>query len=323
MAEFPRTPPRQHNSQTEALPANAVPDIGELIALRRQRGVVPQVAPPQSATQTGRHLSRSRGRGMDFDESRPYQPGDDIRTIDWRVTARTTRTHTKIFREERERPVYLLVDLRHTMFFGSHQTKSVCAARMAAALAWATLQRGDRVGALVFGGSGQRDIRPRRSHHEVLRLIRALHDLAPRQPQSAATPPTLADMMAELARIRDNGATVFVISDFHDRDASVDRQWYRLARRHRVVPIMIYDRLEQELPPPGTYPVSDGERTLQLRTDLPHERRRFQALFQDHQQQLAQQANRLGARLLSCRTDQDVSALLRQYFGGDGRGERS
>ena len=129
--------------------------------------------------------------------------------------------------------------------------------------------------------------------------------------------------MAELARIRDNGATVLIISDFHDRDDHSDRQWYRLARRHRVVPIMIYDRLEQELPPPGSYPVSDGERIVQLRTDLPHERRHFETLFQNHLQQLEQQASRLGGRLLSCRTDADVTALLRGYFGGHGRSRRS
>lgn len=307
----------------QKLPATAVPDIGELIALRRQRGLVPHVPPLHSATQAGRHLSRSRGRGMDFDESRPYQPGDDIRTIDWRVTARTTRTHTKVFREERERPVYLLVDLRHTMFFGSRQTKSVCAAKVAAALAWATLQRGDRVGALVFSDDQQRDIRPRRSHHEVLRLIRALHDLAPRQPQGSETAPSLTDMIAEMARIRDNGATIFIISDFHDRDDHSDHQWYRLARRHRVVPIMIYDRLEQELPPPGRYPVSNGEHIVQLHTGQPHERRRFEQLFQDRRQQLEQQAHRLGGRLLPCRSDSDVTALLREYFNGTERGGRS
>lgn len=319
MADSSRTP----RVPQEQWPASVVPDIGELIALRRQRGMVPQVPPFHSATQAGRHLSRSRGRGMDFDESRPYQPGDDIRTIDWRVTARTTRTHTKVFREERERPVYLLVDLRTTMFFGSQQTKSVCAAKMAAALAWATLQRGDRVGALVFGDNQQRDIRPRRSHHEVLRLIRALHELAPRQPPGLDTAPSLADMMAEMARIRANGASVFIISDFHDRDDHSDRQWHRLARRHRVVPIMIYDRLEQELPPPGQYPVSSGEHIVQLHTDHPEERRRFEQLFQDRLQTLEQQARRLGGRLLSCRSDRDVTVLLREHFAGAGRDERS
>lgn len=322
MASFTATRPGRH-APREELPANVVPDMGELIALRRQRSPLSAPSSFQAATASGRHLSRSRGRGMDFDESRPYQPGDDIRTIDWRVTARTTRPHTKVFREERERPVFLLVDLRHTMFFGTHQTKSVCAAKVAAALAWATLQGGDRIGGLVIGDAGQRDIRPRRSHHEVLRLIRALHDLAPRQPHRTATPPSLADMIAAMTRVRGHGATVFIISDFHDRDDHSDRQWHHLARRHRVVPIMIYDQLEQQLPPPGRYPVSDGDRVVELRTDQPHQRRHFENRFQDHLQQLERQACQLGARLLPCRTDSDITALLRSYFGHDGRGRRS
>lgn len=307
------------SSPTGDWPANVVPAIGELIALRRQSGDLPLFPVPASASHAGRHSSRSRGRGMDFEESRPYQPGDDIRTIDWRVTARTTRTHTKVFREERERPVYVLADLRHTMFLGSTEMKSVCAARMAAALAWATFQRGDRIGGMIFGDGTQRDIRPRRSHHEVLRLIRALHELAPRQPDPSGAVTSLADMIGEMVRIGGNGATVFIISDFHDRDETCDRHWYRLARRHQVVPVFIYDRLEQQLPPPGVYPVGDGERILQLQTDRPRDRLRFEQSFQMRSQQLDRQAAKLLGRLLHCPTGSDVAALLRQHFSGRGR----
>lgn len=305
-------------------PGNVVPAITDLIALRRQSWGLPLFPVPASASQAGRHSSRARGRGMDFEESRPYQPGDDIRTIDWRVTARTTRTHTKVFREERERPVYILVDLRHTMFLGSTEMKSVCAAKVAAALAWATLQRGDRIGGIVFNDSSQRDIRPRRSRHEVLRLIRALHELAPRQPDAIQPNPlqpliSLADMMGEMVRTSGTGGSVFIISDFHDRDAHCDRHWHRLARHHQVTPIFVYDRLEQQLPPPGSYPVGDGERVLQLQTDQPRERQHFEQHFQMRAEQLARQAVSLQGQLLHCPTGSEVPALLKQHFGGRGR----
>ncbi|HEY6130551.1 MAG TPA: DUF58 domain-containing protein, partial [Halioglobus sp.] len=107
--------------------------------------------------------SNFRGRGIDFEEVRSYQPGDDIRTIDWRVTARTGSAHTKLFREERERPVMVVIDQRGSMFFGStHCFKSVLAAQLASLLAWSALHGGDRVGGLVFNDEGHQEIRPRR-----------------------------------------------------------------------------------------------------------------------------------------------------------------
>src|SRR6056300_461999 len=118
---------------------------------------------------TGPNKSNFRGRGIDFEEVRSYQPGDDIRTIDWRVTARTGSAHTKLFREERERPVLVVVDQRSSMFFGSsHCFKSVLAAQLASLIAWSALDAGDRVGGLVFNGEEHREIRPRRSRKNVL-----------------------------------------------------------------------------------------------------------------------------------------------------------
>ncbi len=120
----------------------------------------------------GPNKSNFRGRGIDFEEVRSYQPGDDIRSIDWRVTARTGSAHTKLFREERERPVLVAVDQRSSMFFGSsHCFKSVLAAQLASLLAWSALDGGDRVGGLVFNDAGHREIRPRRSRKTVLALL--------------------------------------------------------------------------------------------------------------------------------------------------------
>jgi uncharacterized protein (DUF58 family) len=129
-----------------------------LIALRGAGEGLSLKASRIAARQSGNYLSRFKGRGMEFDEARQYQPGDDVRTLDWRVTARTGKPHTKLFREERERAVLAWVDMRPTMFFATRGAfKSVIAARAAALIAWSTNQQGDRLGSLVFNAD---------NHHE-------------------------------------------------------------------------------------------------------------------------------------------------------------
>src|SRR5690606_436223 len=126
---------------------------------------------------TGAHISKIRGRGVDFEEHRAYQPGDDIRTIDWRVTARTGRPFTKVFREERERPVIIGIDQSASMYFGSQVAfKSVVAAEAAAIICWTTVDNGDRVGGVVFNESEQDLIKPRRGKRSALRLLNALSE---------------------------------------------------------------------------------------------------------------------------------------------------
>ena len=157
-------------------------DVDDLIGLRfRAQRLELGIARRARQTMTGAHDSRFRGRGMEFAESRIYQPGDDVRSIDWRVTARTGRPHTKLFQEERERPVILLVDLGASMFFGTRKAfKSVLAAETAALIAWAAMHGGDRVGALVAGRSAHMELKPVAGRRGVLRVLRALAALSRR-----------------------------------------------------------------------------------------------------------------------------------------------
>ena len=165
----------------------------------------------------GPNKSNFRGRGIDFEEVRTYQPGDDIRTIDWRVTARTGSAHTKLFREERERPVLVVVDQRSGMFFGSsHCFKSVLAAQLASLLAWSALDAGDRVGGLVFNGTQHREVRPRRSRKTVLALLSQVAEYNDSLPlDTASAPQSFADMLSNLRRIARPGSSLFLVSDFH------------------------------------------------------------------------------------------------------------
>ena len=166
------------NTLANLNPQGAYTDLSQLLRLRfAAQELKLFVKRPVKSQLSGAERTRFRGRGMDFEEVRLYQAGDDVRSIDWRVTARTQVPHTKVYREERERPVFVLVDQRSPMFFGSQQCfKSVLAAHIGTNLAWAALGNSDRVGGLIFGDTQQRDIRPRRSKHAVLELLHHLQD---------------------------------------------------------------------------------------------------------------------------------------------------
>ncbi|MFG1464264.1 DUF58 domain-containing protein [Xanthobacter sp. DSM 24535] len=251
-------------------PANAayglIASLDELIAARPEAGKA-AFAPRGKvrSQQSGGYRSTFRGRGMEFDEVRLYQAGDDIRTIDWRVTARTGRTHTKLFQEERERPVLILLDCRSFMRFGTRAAfKSVQAARAAAVLAWISTDAGDRVGGLVMTPRAIHSHSPQRSRARVLGFIKAMadgtregFDAAPTGP-AAGQEPALAEALARLRRTARTGTLVFIISDFQDFDARAARELSRLGLQAQVTNVFVYDRLEEALPAAGAYPVSDG-----------------------------------------------------------------
>ncbi len=293
----------------------AAPDPRELIRLRhsaRDLVLFPRIQ--ASATGAGGYRSRFRGRGMDFDEVRPYQPGDDIRSIDWRVTARTNTTHTKLFREEKERPVLVAVDLRSSMFFGSTALKSVVASRVAATLAWAGLNANDRVGGLVFGPRHQRDVRARRSRHSVLELIRTLTETCLALMEPAEDRLDLGRIAEDVRRVAHPGSTVLLISDFHDLDRHCERQFFELHRHCDLSLFNVYDPLEARLPPPGRYTVTDGRQRLTVNARDLETRRRFEAQFRRRHDQLHLLAGRLRLGLVELTTDTPVmNALLKAY----------
>lgn len=321
-------------------PASVVASIADLAKLRfaaRELTLFPQRAVKSALN--GTRSSRFRGRGMDFDEVRPYQPGDDIRSIDWRVTARTTSPHTKIFREERERPLMVICDLRQTMFFGSRRLKSVCASEIASLLAWAGLNAGERIGALVFGPDKQRDIRARRSQHSVLQLIQALHETSmallppskleteqaasiPRSTPDKSERYSLSEILEDTRRVARPGTSLMIISDFHDLDASGERHLFELARHCDLSLFHIYDSLESQLPPPGQYQVFNGAQRFLLNAAKAKLRSRFEQRYRDKEQHLQNTALRLKLPLLSFSTDQPVLDTLRQVFAKQGRRKR-
>jgi uncharacterized protein (DUF58 family) len=299
-------------------PKGAYSDLGRLLCLRfAGQELKLTLKRPVKSQLNGAERTRVRGRGMDFEEVRLYQPGDDVRSIDWRVTARTQVPHTKLYREERERPVFVVADQRASLFFGSRQCfKSVLANHIAANLAWAALSNGDRIGGLVFGDRRQRDIRPRRSKHAVLELLHQLQEFNREltSPVAPADSQTLVSVLADVRRIARPGSSVFIVSDFYDYSPRCEQQLFELARHTEVSLIHVYDPLEKQLHTSSRLTVSNGQTRLQLPSDEASFQQAYEMAFGERLDQLTQSAKHLGLPLLSYATSDNLQQLLRERF---------
>ncbi len=213
------------------------------------------------AKMAGSYLAKTKGRGMEFDEARHYQPGDDIRAIDWRVTARSGKTHTKLYREEKERPVFVVVDLSRDMHFGTQFVyKSVQACHLASLIAWAAKDRGDRIGGLVFNQHQHKEFKPLTRQKAVLSFIHGMMELHQPQ-QTKAGEFGLADACARLRRLAHPGSLVLVISDFNGLNESAKQHLSRISRHCEVIAYQITDPFEHALPHvdlPQQVSITDG-----------------------------------------------------------------
>lgn len=255
---------------------------------------------------SGGYQSRFRGRGIDFAEVRGYQPGDDIRLMDWRVTARTGKPHTKVFHEEKERAVFLVVDQSASMQFGSKVTfKSIVAARAAAWLAWMSLHQGDRVGGFIFDNTTHVEFRPKARRQSLLPFIAHLADACQPHPITTTTTPVLLPTLQRLQHVAKPGALIFLISDFYQFDDSVLAPLTQLAGHCELRALSIYDDLEQHAPPPNTYRVSDGQQQRTWNTQSAATRKQFAQQFTARQTFVNQHLQRLQIPLLSLATHDD------------------
>ena len=267
-----------------------------------------------SARQAGGYRSPFKGRGMEFEESRRYQAGDDIRHMDWRVTARTGEPHTKLFREERERPVLLGMDFRPAMHFATRGAfKSVVACRLAALLAWRSAHQSDRVGGVLWSGASHRELRPKRGARGVLNLINALCDFAAGPGEAPGEPagPGLEPLATRLRRVAHPGSLVFLLSDFRGFNEPSRDLLAQTARHNALMLILVHDPIEVELPPPGRYLLRDAERELVIDTRSEARRERYRSQFRARCDDVGQFCRKTSARLIVCPTDADPAALLR------------
>lgn len=259
--------------------------------------------------QSGGYVSRFKGRGMEFDEARLYQPGDDIRTIDWRVTARTNKTHTKVFREERERPVFIAVDNRAAMHFATRGLfKSVQAAKLAALVAWAAQHHGDRIGGQIFTEHSCQEIKPQNGRHGVLRFLNTL--VKQNQP-SADTEISLEQALVRLNQHVRPGSQVYIISDFRGLNVQTEQHLNRLAQHCQLVLVLVFDPLESHLPEKGRYRFTDNRRDVVIDSADQQKRLSYQQRFHQHREKLTQLAKKMSIDLISCSTTDDAFERLR------------
>ena len=276
------------------------------------QNILPLPANRIRSQQSGQYLSPFKGRGMEFDEARLYQPGDDMRHIDWRVTARRGKPHTKLFHEERERAVFLWVDYRASMFFATQGVfKSVLAARCASLLAWSANNHNDRIGGLIFSDSNHHELKPKRGKAQTLQLIKQLVQMQQTKP-SSTNPEAIQQSLARLRRVVRPGSLIFLISDFRYLNSQAESHLIQIAKHNDVVMLFIYDPLESQLPPSGRYRLSDGQSDVTVNTEAQEKVIKYHKRFEQHQAHLQKLLNR--HRLLACATTDDPVKILQAGF---------
>jgi uncharacterized protein (DUF58 family) len=309
----------QNNPQTllDELASNGIElTIDELIRYQTKSSLINLAASKSShGKMSGNYLARSKGRGMEFDEVRQYQNGDDIRAIDWRVTARTGKTHTKLFREEVERPVLIATDLSTSMLFGSRLLfKSVQASHVASLVAWHAKSRGDRIGGVVFNQHEHTELKPRSRQQGVLHYLHALVKchadsihIASEALDRAQAKLAFEQNCARLRHLAKPGSLVYLITDAFSLCEEAVRHLANISRHCELVVCLISDPLEQRLP--------DSEQKISVAitngddTNGNNERQQFilgdKALAEKYHQQamslndtIEQQLTKAGARLL-------------------------
>jgi uncharacterized protein (DUF58 family) len=281
---------------------------------------------PARSVLNGRHGSRLRGRGLNFEELREYRPGDDVRSIDWKTTARRRAPFVRVYTEERDRPALLLVDQRMSMFFGTrHAMKSVVAAEAAAIAAYTLLAQGDRVGGVVFGDEEVVEVRPKRSRRAVHALLQrvssmnlALHATAP--PVDAPTP---LDLPLEAAlRIARHDHLILVFSDFDQVGERTRRLVSGLSRHNDVLLFVVTDPSAMQVPRGAPLVASDG--LLQAEFDTSGERGRaiVQKVSSDRLQGILDWQQELGVPIFPLSAGEETLPQLRRLLGVGARAAR-
>jgi uncharacterized protein (DUF58 family) len=283
-----------------------LPDLAELSALRGAvRGLSLHAHRPAMAQLQGGHRSAQRGRGLEFEEVRLYAPGDDTRNIDWRVTARRGRTHTKLFREERERPVWLVADLHAGLFFGSRrQFKSALLLRTAAILAWVATLGGDRVGAVIANGSDAPLIFPPRARDAgVMPILQALIETQPRAPGKPSQA-GLQQALATLQPLLQPGSLVLMLSDFSALDVPAQEILATSSRHSDFRMLWLTDPLESAGLPNGSFRVGLPDRLWWMSGE--DTRKQWQNAWQNRAHALKELAMKLNLPLSQLSTQDDV-----------------
>jgi uncharacterized protein (DUF58 family) len=274
---------------------------------------------PVRSVLNGRHASRLRGRGLNFEELRDYLPGDDVRAIDWKVTARTGQPHVRVMTEERDRPTLIVVDQRMSMFFGSRlNMKSVTAAEAAALAAFRILDQGDRVGGIVFGDDHIGEIRPQRSRGALNRFLATLsqaNSLLHAETPVTETPLSLTRVLRAVARIAPRNHLVIVLSDFDVIDDETERLVSAIARHNDLILGLVSDPLADDLPAGFRLVLSDGQLQAQLDTGNLAQRASLLEMTQGRIARILDWQRKFGVPVLPLTTAEETLPQMRRLMG--------
>ena len=294
--------------------------LPELIALRLRARRIRRPALRVAGHRAATHESRFRGRGVDYIESRIYQPGDDIRQMDWRVTARSGKPHTKLFQEEREQSILLLIDCNASLRFGTRtRFKSVQAARTAALLAWSAVQGGDRIGALGFGPGLDAEVKPGGGARGALRLLRALVEWNAIAANGGDAVAPLSQALQRAHRLARPGSRVILLSDGFCADAAAEGPLALLADHCDVAAVVLSDVLETTPPPPARYALRSAAGRVLLDFAAARTRAYWPRWFEQRRTTLLRMLDRRALRWSMLDTRDEPDAALLRKLGLDAR----
>lgn len=295
-------------------------DLADLIRLQfNARGFSFLPRQPIHSILAGRHASRLRGRGLNFEELRHYLPGDDIRNMDWRATARVQKPQVRVYTEERDRPVLLIVDQRQNMFFGSRRAmKSVVAAEFTALAAWRVFHAGDRVGAVVFNDTDLVELKPHRSRGQVMRILETVlkfnHQLQA-EAQGEPNPGMFNEALHRASRLAQHDYLVCTVSDGSGVDEETYRLGTRIAGHNDALVTFIYDPLEKDLPAAGRYVFGQARQQLEINTGSAGLRQKYTSEFEERFNSVERFCRQRKTPRLALCTDRDVTDQVRERLG--------
>lgn len=258
----------------------------------------------------GEYHSTFKGRGMTFSEVRQYQFGDDVRSIDWNVTARYNEPFVKVFEEERELTMMLMVDISGSELFGTEQQfKNEVVTEIAATLAFSATQNNDKIGLILFSDQIELFIPPKKGRSHVLRIIRELIEFEPESKQT-----NIAEALKFLTNVMKKKAIVFVLSDFIADD--YERTMKIVSGKHDVTGIRVYDKREEEIPNLGVVQMQDEEtgELMLVNTTSKKVRRNYAKFYRDKVDYFKNTFSRSGAGTIDCRVDESYVKKLLGYF---------
>jgi len=298
----------------------AYAELDSLVALQfKAGGFTLKHNQPVHSLLFGRRASHVRGRGLDFEELRRYVAGDDVRSIDWRVTARMQKPYVRVYSEERDRPTMLVVDQRINMFFGSRVSmKSVVAAEVSALAAWRVFHQGDRVGAFIFNDDSTEQVRMHRSRATVMRILdRIAHQNHLLRADTRSQPHTerLNEILKSVARVCHHDALILIASDFDGADETTRDLLLNLSRSNDVICCLIYDPIAVRLPPADRLVVSNGELQIELELGQRKVRESILDALDKRMRAILSWQRELGVPVLPVSTAEDVPQQVRHLLG--------